>query len=242
MRRTLIALGLLGLWPSLAQAYVLPADYLIKLLAEARRDQKIQDMTLHLQTERVEEGHTADVHLYLKQPARARRVEMNGTQRVYVERLGKHAKGTDGALKRGGGPLVDLTATLFTPGVENFDELAKRTLQILKGVGIDTSVTSFGRNGSEYVYIIGARSWETDKPQLWLAKSNYLPVRIMGVANDGGKKTKFDVHLLEYGSAVTGNWFPRVIEQYRDGKLVQRSEVTEIKLNQNLPESLFELP
>ena len=67
---------------------------MLKMLAEKRKDQKIEDLSIQLHTEEKNRDAPFDEHLYLKQPARQRRVEDNGTGRVYVEQLGKFAHGT----------------------------------------------------------------------------------------------------------------------------------------------------
>ena len=233
--------GSFGLAP-VAEAYVLPADYLIKLLAEKRRAQRIEDMSILMHTEQEDRDAPFDEHLYFEQPLRARRVEEDGTGRVYVEREGAVAAGEGGKLARHKGPPTDLTATLLVPGTSDLDAVAAQVVAVLGRLGIDTSMTSYGRDESEFVYIIGARAWEPQRPQLWLAKDSYLPVRAVAQITVDGKKVIEETRWLEWGSELTHEWFPRVIEVYRDGELYARSEVTEIKLNQDLPETLFDLP
>lgn len=225
-----------------AHAYVLPSTFLLRLLADKRKDQKIEDLSVQMHTDRAAEGDTVEAHVYLKRPAKLRRVEEGAAQYIYVENRGKRAAGTADALKRLSGPTTDFLALLLVPDYTNTDAMVEQTLGALKAVGVDTSITSFGRDERKVVYIIGARSWEQDKPQLWLDKSTYLPVRVRGQVKENGQQVTFETRLLEWGSSVAGNWFPRVIEEYRNGELVRRSEVTEVKLNQNLPESMFDIP
>lgn len=230
--------------PAPARAYVLPADYLIKLLVEKRRGQRIEDLSIRMRTEREGRDGSFEEHLYLGQPAKARRVEENGDEKalIYLEREGVVATGTEGSLRRRSGPPSDLIATLLVPGTSELDAIAQRVLGLFKQLGIDTSITTYGRDEGDLVYIIGARAWEPDRPQVWLDKDTYLPVRLVVDRPEGGKKVREETRLLEYGSELTHEWFPRVIEVYRKNELVARSEVTEIKLNQSLPDTLFELP
>lgn len=237
-----MALVALFIGPSVAEAYVLPAQFMVKMLAEKRKGQKIKDLSILLLTEEKSESAPFDEHLYLKQPARQRRVRDDGDSRLYVEKQGKFASGTESNLTRGKGPLTDLTATLLVPGLESFDEIGKRILKSLGAVGINTEMTSLGRDDDKVVYIIGARSWEPEKPQLWLDKLTFLPIRLIAQVKKDGSTVLRETRMMEYGSAVAGNWFPRVIEVYENGELIRRAEVTEVKLNQDLPETLFEIP
>jgi outer membrane lipoprotein-sorting protein len=45
-----------------------------------------------------------------------------------------------------------------------------------------------------------------------------------------------ETRLLNYAAGL-----PRLFEVYDDDKLIRRSEVTQVAINQNLPETLFDL-
>lgn len=228
-----------------ADAYVLPALFLMRTLAEKRRALRVKDLSVQFSTERVgaggTDGDTIDEHLFLKHPSRSRRVEEGEGGNILVEKEGVFAAGTEGKLRRLAGKTIDLTATLFVPGDKDLDQSSARMIAMLKRVGIDTEITALGRNGDRYVYIIGARSWEPDKPQLWLDKVTFQPVRYI-IHADASGKVLIETRLLEWGSSVGSNWFPRVVETYRDGILETRAEAIQVKLNQNLPETLFVIP
>ena len=243
MRRTsslgaLAALGVL-LASSAALAYVLPADYLLKLLLEKRHELKLDDLSVQLNVEDIAAGTNYDEHLFLKRPGRGRRLQEGDAALLYVESEGARAVGTDQALKRLKGPPTDLTTLFFAPPREKFIETS---LAWLANLGIDTTVTALGREADRTVYIIGARPWEPDTPQLWLNKGSFLPVRLLAAVKENGTTVLHETRWLEYGSAAAGNWFPRVIEEYRAGVLARRAEVVQVKTNQKLPESLFQLP
>ena len=89
--------------------------------------------------------------------------------------------------------------------------------------GVDvTSQTAFGRLADRVVYILGAQPREAGKPQFWLYKDNGAPARL--ITQDGS-----DLRLLEYGSPAAAEWFPRVIELWRDGKQAARFQIFEVK-------------
>jgi outer membrane lipoprotein-sorting protein len=222
-----------------AEAYVLPATFLIRMLADKRHEQKIKDLSIELNSEELATKTSVDGHLYLKQPRRLRlTVEGDGGE-VYVEKEGACAAGTGGRLKRRKCLAQDLIGSLFVPGEKDYEEISKRLLAALQRAGIDTEIVALGRDDKgSFVYIIGARPWEPEKPQLWLNKETFLPVRQRVKVGDDIHEVRF----LGYGTEATGNWFPKVMEEYENDVLVRRSEVTKIKINQELPESMFDIP
>ena len=226
-----------------AQAYLLPASYLVGLLVEKRREQKIQDLSIELRTEREGTTATVDERLYLKSPSRMRRVEEGDGGRVIIEKGAKTATGTEGKLALQGGSVSTLLATLLAPSTSKDSSESTRIIGVLQSLGVDTKVVALGRLDGRPAYIIGARIWEGNKPQVWLDKETILPVRwIFPVKERDGASNLRDVRLLEYGSALAGHWFPRVIEVYHGTQLVEHTEVADLKRNQSLPETLFTLP
>ena len=49
-----------------------------------------------------------------------------------------------------------------------------------------------------------------------------------------------ETRLLGYGQGPGGPVLPHIFEEYQDGKLLRRAEVTAATFNQDLPETLFE--
>jgi hypothetical protein len=243
MRFSMLFLVAMGGVLGQAQAYVLPADYLIRLMAETRRAQRLKDLTVHLSTTQLEGSELYDEHLYLKQEARLRRVSHRGeVDTIYVSNLGMQASGDEKRIQKLPGLAEDLTATLLMPGWRDLEEKALVVVELLTKLGIDSKVTSLGRQGEKIVYIVGARSWETDHAQIWIGKKSLLPMRMRVKKEIVGGHKMIDIRFLEYGSAIAGNLFPRVIEYYEDDVLVRRSEVVGIKRNQKLPDTLFDIP
>jgi hypothetical protein len=223
-------------------AYILPADYVIRILAIKRRAIKVRDMSLQLTAELAGHPEPVEERLYLKWPERLRLLQQNDTERIYVEREGAYATGEKDNLTRHTGRPPDLLATLFAPGGDNHRERQERILKTLRAAGIDDSVISLGRFEKKPTYVIGARPWETQKPQVWIDKTTFFPVRYVLHTTIGSQRAWVETRLLDYGSELSGERFPRVMEQYRDGRLVRRAEVTKILVNKSLPETLFDLP
>ena len=223
-----------------AHAYLLPAESLARLLAEVRHGVAVRDVTLQLNADLLDHDHQVDERLYLKRPERARLVSLDDTTFVSVDREGQAASGEDKALKPVAGVSPNLVPILLFPKGKDVEEISSRLLRAIQAVGVDTKVISLGRLGETVCYVIGARAWEPEKPQVWLDKGNMSPVRTI-IPNKGADKTLLiETRLLEYGQGPAGAGIPRVFEEYHDGKLVRRAEVVSSQTDQNLPETLFQ--
>jgi outer membrane lipoprotein-sorting protein len=229
--------------PLAAHAYLLPTEFLIAQMAERRSKMEVRDITVMLTAEIDGEDQPVEERIYLKDPERMRleRQKDEEAAAVYIEREGRRAQGDASAVKLLKGPSTEMLAALLMPRGANIDAMRDRTMANLAALGIDTktvSITIHGSDARDTAYVIGAKPWETDKPQIWLDSNSFLPIRLISFVD----RVKHETRFLDYGSAGTGDWFPRVIENYRGGELVRRAEVSDIKVNQDLPETLFQLP
>jgi len=88
-----------------------------------------------------------------------------------------------------------------------------------------TAAAAYDRLGDRVAVVVGAPPRQADRPQLWLYKDTYAPARLIA-RRDGHLE---DLRLLEYGNPAAAEWFPRILELYRDGKQSARFEVLETK-------------
>lgn len=226
-----------------AKAYVLPADFVLRLVADKRKSLRVRNLTVHMRTHLTETDKMIEERLYLKNPERLRRVRQSPDEVfVLVQNEGVAAEGTEENLKRQMGACPDLLGVLLFPMGANYDEMQERLLSAVATRGIDVSVVSLGRMGSTIFYVIGAPSYESRLSQLWVHKDTFLPGRLILMERRGSTLVQKEIRWLEYGSAITSERFPRVIEVYEDGVLVERSEVEKLYVNTKVPETLFELP
>ena len=120
------------------------------------------------------------------------------------------------------------------------DPSGQRGLTLLKALGIDDTVVTMARLDKRIAYVIGAKPWELNKPQMWIDKELYVPVRVIQVDKKSGAVT--DTRFLGIGSAVTGEWYPERIELWREGKLVESTTYSSVRLNEDVSEDLFRPP
>jgi hypothetical protein len=205
----------------LAEAYVLPADALLKMFAEQRHDNTFNNLSIRLSLQKPDENETRDAQWYFKKPGNFRMVK---SDTIYID--------DPKALKPKDAPPERLLALLWL----NDDPI--RLLSGLQGFGIDTTRVGFGRINNQVTYIIGAAAYETDKPQVSLSKDGLLPLRFI-VKGTFEKSTEvIDVRLF-YDQ---GSRYPSALDYYIDGKLKEHAVVLKIQKNTNLSDSLFVMP
>lgn len=227
---------------SQAAAYVLPASYILHELAKARRDMNIRDMTITLETHYGDPTETISERLYMKAPASSRRQDDAEPPQVHIQKKLKHAAGTEGSLRVQSGPLTELLPLFLLGDGKDLDNYSANARRALEHLGIDVKKSSMSRRQERIVYIIGATPHEKDKPQLWLDKHSYRPLRYIYYLNEDGKEIRYEMVFEDWASTVTNNLFPRITELWRDGKMIRHSEVEDLQTNQRLPDSLFVLP
>jgi hypothetical protein len=112
------------------------------------------------------------------------------------------------------------------------------TRGFLAAYGISGETVSLSRLDKQAAYVIGAKPWEPNRVQLWIDKTFRVPVRL--VEQDG--KDLIDTRLLGFGSAMTGEWWPRQIQVFKNGELIETTTYTEVKVNEQLDPALFKPP
>lgn len=86
--------------------------------------------------------------------------------------------------------------------------------QTAKAWGVNTSVVSLSLMGRRPSWVIGAKSRDLTRPQIWLDKERSRPVRIIAT-RDG---TLWDVRYGDPASIATDRNHARVTEVWRDGR------------------------
>jgi hypothetical protein len=113
----------------------------------------------------------------------------------------------------------------------------ERYMRLLDALKIQTKVDTLTRAGNRVAVVLGAKEWERDRPQIWLDKDRYLPLRLMTL--DG--QSLMDIQWMDWGSRTAGDWFPARFEVRRDGQLVDHCEVEHVEVNVSMPDELFKL-
>ena len=233
-----IAVGAAIAIPISALAYILPAESILSAVTRRRAEIGFETLVAEGTYQR---GDQPPIPIWEAIDASAaHRIERKGPEtevtltvpgKRYQFKLGE--KASQSAKYNG-----DLVFTFYA----NTDKEGglQRALAFLQARGIDETVVTMARLDKRICYVIGAKPWETNKPQIWIDKKLYVPTRLIEVDKATGSVT--DTRLIGIGSAGTGEWFPRRIEVWRDGKLVEATTYSSARLNEDISADLFRPP
>lgn len=230
------AVTLLALSAAPAWAYILPADAILASVAKQRSKLGVDTLVLQGRYQR------GDASARIWQA-----VDAGKAYRLQVERQGATQVQLTVGTKRWQFPLGgasgaptrvtdDLVLGFLLPS--KADPGGRRGTAFLKRHGIDTKTVTLARQGGRVAYVIGAKPWETDKPQLWVDKDLRAPLRLITV-KDG---TRREVRYLGLGGELTAEFFPRRIERWENGALVESIEYDKIDVNPKIDADLFAAP
>lgn len=224
MRFRPVVLVLLVLMASAALAYIPPASFLMERLAQKREESGVRRLKVKMQCQ------GAEHNLYLKVSGKVRRER--GSQ-VEICKSGKCW------LKSGESKAKQLPKWAYLPYLYFVEGEVKgsRWLALLESLKVNTTVDAITRFHSRVAFVLGAKSWERDRPQFWVDKDRFVPLRLMLL--DG--KSLVDIQWIDWGSKTGGDWFPSVMEIRKDGKVLERCEVEEVTSGVSMPEDLFKL-
>lgn len=119
------------------------------------------------------------------------------------------------------------------------DPGAARAVNFCKRLGIDLDVVSLGRLDGRPAFIIGAKPWEPNKPQIWVDKQFRVPVRLVQVDASG---LVTDTQLHGFGSPATSEWYPNRVEVWQNGQKVETTIYERAQLNLPVDDKLIAPP
>jgi hypothetical protein len=130
--------------------------------------------------------------------------------------------------------LVEGVCTLLGEKGSGPPEPERALAQALASRGVALADVALGRLGGRVAWVLGGRPQEP-KPQAWVDKASFQPVRL--VAPLGGAVQ--DVRLVDFGSPVGGDAFPRAVEVWAGAQLQLRFATEGTAPNPRLPDALF---
>ncbi len=115
-------------------------------------------------------------------------------------------------------------------GAESERAIAQR----LASHGVALNEVAFGRLGGRVAWVLGGQPRDP-RPQAWVDKQNLQLVRLVApLAGD-----QRDVRLLDFGSPVGGDAFPRLVELWSGRDLEARFTTEKVTLNPKIPDAVF---
>jgi hypothetical protein len=238
-RRAPLAMGLtLALTASAADAYVLPAEAILGSVARRREGATFKSLTVEGVRKHLEpDGEDIKVWEAIL-PGVGHRVELRAASGTTVILT----LGTKRWIYKEGEKVAPtkIKPSLITSFLGDVTAERGEGREFVKAYGIETDVVSLTRLDKTISFVIGAKPWEPNKPQLWIDKGYRVPTRLVEVDMKTGETT--DTRLTGYGSPQTGEWWPRKIEVYKAGKLVESTIYDDAHVNEPVEASLFKPP
>jgi hypothetical protein len=201
--RLLIVVALLA---APAIAYRPPASAVIDLMVAKQFERGVK--TLNIAVETTEAGATIVERVVMTAPATVTITTAEGRRTEKPK------------------PDLFLDAVLAGPPF-NAAQAEQRLSKDLEVLGIDVDVVSYTRVDGRVAYLIGAKSWETDKPSVAIDKESLVVLRVRTTV----KGDKLESRYLGWGSSVGGNWYPLTIESYKNGALIRRTVTQSVERN-----------
>ena len=108
-------------------------------------------------------------------------------------------------------------------------------------LGLNVSKSSYGRWEKHIAYVIGAQYPDESKPQLWVDKESFLPIRwVYQVENAAAGLPRIEFRYKDWRQ-TNGSWYPRTIELIQDGQLRRRMDVAGIETNPVFKSAIFNI-
>jgi len=254
-QRTLATVAVALAVVSPAAAYLPPATAILKRVAQRRADVGLAAMevrgTLTLSGEAARRVSAATglslsgpdlaapALLLLKAPGRCR-LELAPEGVPVASRPAVSVRSARAVGYRGLGDapgaqaLVDGLCTLLGDRGAGGIEPQRAIAQRLASHGIALADVALGRLGGRVAWVLGGRPRDS-RPQAWVDKQSFQPVRL--VAQLAGSQR--DVRLLDFGSPVAGDAFPRVVEVWSGNDLEARFTAEKLTANPKIPDAIF---
>ena len=246
MRRALCVAAVL--LSAAALAYVIPAFSILRRMVERRDGLRLSALritgTASFSGPAAKEAAAAlgmaperevqaDMAISLKIPGRCRvDVSAPGGRSSFVSVQGKpRAEGTE--IPPVSQALMQICPLLALRSAAEGEARAD-VERYLRGLGIEDRPSSLGRFDGRIVYVIGKTA--PDQPQFWVYKDSFLPARVLYRDRDGNR---WDVRFRDFGSAVTGDWFPRIVEVARGEEMLARLTALSADGRPQLADNLF---
>ena len=129
---------------------------------------------------------------------------------------------------------------LLVIGFDVYRQPAETTLAVLAAEHFPMAPMHEEKWEGRPVYVIGAPAGDVHSHQLWIDKDRLLFVRSIEPDDRDSTKT-LDIRFDNYVK-VGGGWLSERVEIYRDGKLVQREEYSDVRTNEPIDTQIFVPP
>lgn len=222
------------LGPGAARAYIPPASFILRQLN--KRVGSIRGVSAALAGAlygggAADSGVPATWRLYLASPDRFR-LETRSGRGTTVEVWNGGTRTV-----RAGEAASSSSVAAAPPLTAIFVTASARTA--LVGWGVDTGQVTLGRFRGHICWVIGSKAEDPTRPQVWIDKDTFLPVRLILFEGEGEARRPVEWALLDYDPTDRFDAFPRRLELRVAGQVVARMAVQRLRRRDVPPGSLF---
>lgn len=115
----------------------------------------------------------------------------------------------------------------------------ERSAQLLDSLGVRGGAVRRDTLGGRQAWVIGAAAGDLASDQVWIDAESWVPLRVIDRATVGTRSTVTDLRFADHQSAG-GLPLPRTINVYRDGRLVMRQQLREVRVDPPVTEATFD--
>jgi hypothetical protein len=115
----------------------------------------------------------------------------------------------------------------------------ERSTQLLDSLGFDLPKLRRDTWEGQPVYVVGATAGDSTSSQLWVDTDKLVAVRFIQKERRGTRDIVTDVRLAKF-SDFGGVPIATEVAQYRDGRLVFRELLVDVKVNDPIPDATFD--
>ena len=222
-----------------AAGYVLDGRHILALMLEQmnlptrmRIEQTLTVFDERLETDRMEVNQTAAYKL----PENFRsEIKTENLHRIYVTAGGEALTVVDDKIvsqaSKPGHHYKDLFCYLDRKALA--DHLAY--------LGINVGKSSYGRWKEKIAYVIGAQYPDESKPQLWIDKESFLPIRwLFQVDHPDVGLDRVEFRYKDW-QQTAGSWYPGEIEIFHGQGLSRRIKVHALEIDPLFDDALFNI-
>jgi outer membrane lipoprotein-sorting protein len=111
----------------------------------------------------------------------------------------------------------------------------------LSSLGVDISVTCFGRFQDRIAFVVGLERPNDRLPQIWIDKETFRPMRWLLVNNrPDGSGGDLDIRYSDW-RRVRQIWYPMHVDIYMGDRLVREISVESLKVNPSFSDQMFDI-
>jgi len=116
---------------------------------------------------------------------------------------------------------------------------ADRSTQLLDSLGFDLSKLRRDTWDGQPVYVVGASAGDSTTSQFWVDTEKLVTLRFIQKERRGTRDLVTDVRFAKF-SDFGGVPIATEVTQYRDGRLVFREQLTDVRVNDPIPDATFD--